>query len=385
VNPSHNLPDKIEVAEQRLPGEPDIGEEEAERRGLPDICLYNQDGWAVAIECKVEAALSISQLKRHRRTLERRGFDQVAVLAVAGKRRAVRLPRTTVLHQWTDLYDWACAQRSKSAWAPRLVEYMETVERKLVEDEYLTDANLTHFSGIPFGPDRPYTYLEGKRLLRLAMHELRAKKVFERTLGADLKGGSRGAITGSMGSDVWDFIPLRVARKGDIFTKSPHMTLSIGWDRLYPLVTIPNGIRSTLRQPVLDLKRDGFRDLVCDIVRRMCDVMRECPGAQPMIRVVQRHSRTQRSKPIQDALIHFDMRTALLPTERRRDRSRVKYQPQWIDAAFGAFSRKASNLQLELGLWMDYDRCPEVRTRKALDLVTAAWLSCKPLLRVMSR
>ena len=71
--------------------------------------------------------------------------------------------------------------------------------------------------------------------------------------------------------------------------------------------------------------------------------------------------------------------------ERPRDRSGVKYQPQWLEAAFSAFENKASNLQLELGLWMAYDRCPEVRTRKALDLVVEAWLSCRPLLDILIR
>src|SRR2546426_9859048 len=65
VTLAHETPDQVDVAEQRLPGESDTNEIEADRRGLPDICLYNDDGWSVAIECKVEAELSASQLNRH--------------------------------------------------------------------------------------------------------------------------------------------------------------------------------------------------------------------------------------------------------------------------------------------------------------------------------
>jgi len=258
VNSARDMPAKIDVAEQRLPGESDTKEEEADRRGLPDICLYSDDSWAVAIECKVEARLSAAQLVRHRRTLERRGFDHVAVLAVTGKKTTVRIPRTIMLHKWTDFYDWACAERSKSKWATKFAEYIETVERKLEEDKYLTDAKLTHFSGIPFSSDRPYTYLEAKRVLRLAMDELRTRRVLERAVDADLRADSRPAITGKRGLGVWDFIRLRVARRASVFTEYPHMTLSISSERFYPHVTIPNGIRGPLRQNLLDLKWEGF-------------------------------------------------------------------------------------------------------------------------------
>ena len=385
VNSAHDTNARIDVAEQRLPGEPDTSEEEADRRGLPDICLYNDDGWALAIECKVEARLSAEQLIRHRRTLERRGFDPVTVLAVTGKDIATRLPRKIMLHKWTDFYDWACAERVRSEWATRFADYLETVERTLVEDKYLTDATLTHFSGVPFSPNRPYTYLEAKRVLRLAMDELRNTRRLERALGADLKARGRTAITGKKGSSVWDFIPLKAAHSANVFTQCPHMTLSIGEERFYPHVTIPNGIRGTLKKNLLDLKWDGFREVVADIAGRMCRAVQGCPGAHPTLRLQQRHYRSQRSEPTVDALVHLDLRTALRRAERPRDRSGVKYQPQWLEAAFSAFENKASNLQLELGLWMAYDRCPEVRTRKALDLVVATWLSCKPILRIMLR
>jgi hypothetical protein len=262
---------------------------------------------------------------------------------------------------------------------------METVERKLVEDEYLTDATLTHFSGVPFDSDRPYTYLEAKRVLRLAMDELRARRVLERALGADLKAKGRPAITGKKGSSVWDFVPLKAARSTNAFTQCPHMTLSIGEERFYPHLTIPNGIRGPLRKNLLDLKWDGFRAVVADIAERMRRAMKECPGANPTLRLLQRHYLSQKGPSTTDALIQLDLRTALPRGERHRDHSGVKYQPQWLEAAFSAFENKASNLQLEFGLWMPYDRCPEVRTRKALDLVVETWLSCRPILRIMFR
>lgn len=65
------------LVEQSLPGDPPASEEEAERKGLPDIVIHDGAVWCVLIESKVQAALTEDQLTRHERTLRRRGFDQI--------------------------------------------------------------------------------------------------------------------------------------------------------------------------------------------------------------------------------------------------------------------------------------------------------------------
>ncbi len=55
---------------------------------------------------------------------------------------------------------------------------------------------MTYFSGIPFGKDQPYNYLEAKRLLNLALGKLRQRKDLQQELGMDPEGKGRPAITG---------------------------------------------------------------------------------------------------------------------------------------------------------------------------------------------
>ena len=77
---------KLLITEQSLPGDPPESEEQAERKGLPDIIIHDGDAWCLLIESKVQAPLTDDQLARHERTLRRRGFDYVSrvVLTKAG-------------------------------------------------------------------------------------------------------------------------------------------------------------------------------------------------------------------------------------------------------------------------------------------------------------
>ena len=81
----------------------------------------------------------------------------------------------------------------------------------------------TTVTGIPFGQDHPYTYLEAKRLLRLLMAELRSESSLD-AVGINRSSEGRPAITEGAGS-VWDFLPLTVAAPGVAFTKFPHATV----------------------------------------------------------------------------------------------------------------------------------------------------------------
>ncbi|HUW10489.1 MAG TPA: hypothetical protein VM537_12230 [Anaerolineae bacterium] len=67
-----NTPPKsaqLEIIEQRLPGDAEVSEEVAQRRGLPDFCIHDGDEWCLAIESKVMASLSAGQLRRHEGTM----------------------------------------------------------------------------------------------------------------------------------------------------------------------------------------------------------------------------------------------------------------------------------------------------------------------------
>ena len=44
--------DKLTIIEQSLPGQEEFDEKEAVKRGLPDACIYDDNGWILIIESK---------------------------------------------------------------------------------------------------------------------------------------------------------------------------------------------------------------------------------------------------------------------------------------------------------------------------------------------
>ena len=96
------------------------------------------------------------------------------------------------------------------------------------------------FSGIPFGRNNPYNYLEAKRVLRLAMDELRRRSDLKNELGMDPAASGRSAITGRESTRIWDFLRLRQSQNATSFTEFPHLTLSIQQEQLFALVTVPH-------------------------------------------------------------------------------------------------------------------------------------------------
>lgn len=369
---------KLEIVEQRLPGEEESDEGEAERRGLPDAWIHDKQSWALILENKIQAPLNPNQLARHRRMAERRGFSDIYVAAVVA-RGPKRLAGGGVrIIEWTELYSWLLKERT-SEWAVRLAEYMEILERKLAEQEYLREGTLTVFAGIPFGKTHPYNYHEAKRLLRLALDELRTRRVLQRELGMNSKGAGRPAITGREGSSVWDFLPLARARGVRTFTEYPHLTLGIQRDRLLTIITIPNGIRPKLRRNLLIGGKGGFLAMIEQVHNNLHSALNAVEGAVPYVEIVQRHYPTQRSEPLVDARLQFDLRTAFRRPNRWR--KSVKTQPQWIDAVYNVLASKHSNVQAAVGVAFPYDRCPVVHTPGILNNIADTWLACKPLIR----
>src|SRR2546422_9864387 len=64
---------QLRITEQQVPGELVSGDED-EGRGLPDACVFDNEGWALLVEAKVQAGISQDQLRRHSATAQRRGF-----------------------------------------------------------------------------------------------------------------------------------------------------------------------------------------------------------------------------------------------------------------------------------------------------------------------
>ena len=371
----------LEIVEQRIPGEPEREGQDAngqEASGIPDAWIHDGESWCLLIESKVASPLENDQLRRHTSTAERRNFTNVNLLAIAVVEPKGALPFDVRFRQWSEVYEWLIREAPTSAWAGRTAQYFEVAERKLSNEGYLKEGTLTTFTGFAFGRNEPYSYLEAKRQLRLATDELRKRRDLVDALGMDPNGKGRGAITGSQGDAVWDYLPLNGAPEK--FTQFPHLTISVQSDRLVTIITVPNGIQPRLRKRIVDLGPDGFFDLAKNIGKRLSAVSRNHPGAAPYIEAVQRRYPSQRAEAIYDARIEFDLRTAFGDDTVK---PRVKRQPQWLTAIYDATTNSGSNLQLGIGAIFPYGRCPATGERRILDGIAEAWISCRPLLETM--
>lgn len=372
----------LDIVEQSFPGEVPRSEEEAEKRGLPDACIYQDDRWALVIESKVAAKLTYDQLRRHEKTAERRGFKRVAVLAIDTECPVRPLPNSWLFRSWAEIYAWLIKESVTSEWARRVAEYFVAAEKRFVGEGYPVEGTLTTFAGIPFGADEPYNYPEAKRLLKLAMDELRKNRKLVRQMGIAPHASGRGAITGREGSAVWDFLQLQGLKKGEAFTKLPHLTLAIEEDRLLVMVTIPHGIRSELRRNLVGLGSNGFQALFSSLNTELLRALRKAKGATPWVAVVQRRYPSQKSAAILDARIEYNLQTAF---SKKQSKALVKSQPQWLEATYDALCSKRSNLQVAVGASFPYRLCVATKNPRIVDHIAHTWLACRPLLDAMLR
>lgn len=371
--PSGNL----HVVEQMLPGEENQEElSEQQRRSLPDGWISTDDGWALLIESKIGCRLEADQIKRHRLTALRRGFTRVSILALVLETPKQSIDSELKIHLWTELYTWLQGEGQDSEWARRLSEYLEILEAKLVRDEILTAGTLTVFSGIPFGMDSPYNYPEAKRVLRLAMDELRLRNDLRKAFGIDRNAGGRSAITGKESSAVWDYLPLAASTDANFFTNYPHLTLGLHREYMHAIVVVPNSIRADFRRNLLGQGLESFRAIFSEILRQFDQRLNSVAGAVPWVELIQRRYPSQRAEPFVDALLEFDLRTAFLDSN--ASEKRPKWQSQWLQSVYDALNDRKANLQLATGVRFTYNRCP-ANQPIILDHIANAWISCKPL------
>lgn len=368
-------PKSINIIEQQLPGEIELAEEDSERLGLPDAWIYNDDTWSLVIECKISSQLKNDQLKRHFNTARKRGYEDVLVLAIDVTKPKRDLPEYAIFKTWSEIYTWLTKQGRQSNWAMKTAKYMEIAEYKLANEEYLKEGTLTVFSGIPFSDDEPYNYPEAKRLIKLAMEDLRSRKNLVKQLDVNPNGTGRGAITGKYGIGVWDYLRIKGSNNSEDFTKYPHFTLGIHRDRILVTVTIPHRINPAFRRNIVNLDYDGYEKLMSKVNQNLKKGLRKARGFAPWVTVVQRRYPTQRSVPIMDANLEFDLRTAFSGGAKQP----VKTQSQWLKATFDALTNKKSNLQVTVGAIFPYRYCAKTKSPEILNYVEATWLACKPL------
>lgn len=359
----------LEIVEQNVPGSPDDNANELEQAGLPDLCVYTQEGWAVLFEMKVQSRLTKSQLVRHVKTAQRHGFEEPQLVALTVGKSAKPLHGVKSV-AWSQVYSWFDQKRDTSPWARTLVEYMEVFEARAPAEEYEIRGTITMFNGLRFDEKSPFTYREGKRILGLLADNLQSRKDLQKELKIDPIGKRRPAIT--RGPDVWDFIPLRIAR-GHPFIEFPHLTMVFRDAHALAAVTVPNGV-SGIKTRLKASGIDEFHDVVTDIEKRIRPIIKRSKTAKPIIYATQRHYRSQRSQPSIDGRIEADLRTFV-----NSNSSRIKYQPQWIDAIYEMLIHKKSNIQFGIEMRFDYS-CPVVRSPKAEGLFADSWKAMRPLI-----
>lgn len=360
----------IEIGLQRVPGQ-EVDSIKDGKEGLPDGCFFDQNGWAVVLEAKVQAGISIDQLKRHRKTSARYGYEQPYVVLLSID-KPKSLPDWATHLEWKNLYSWFSRRTADSSWARHFVEYMQVFEAKMIAKDYNIRGTLTMFDGFKFSDTEPYTYSEGKRLIRLAGDELRKRKKLVKALGVDIKAAGRSAITRGEHGAVWDFLPLKIGA-GKPFTSTVHPTLVIRPQESGIAFTVPNamkGVRSTLR----DSGVDGLGRMLSQVEKNLRPVLKKVEKAKPIIYIHQRHYKSQRSYPETDGRVEVDLRTILSAAK-----GHLKHQPGWLNCIYELLVNKKTNMQ-----WGVQLHCPHsekvMQSAKAIDIMVDTWGAMTPVM-----
>lgn len=365
----------IEFGLQRVPGQETNFEKDG-KEGLPDGCFFDQDGWAVVIEAKVQAGILIKQLKRHRKTSIRYGYEHPHVVLLSID-KPKSLPDWVIHLEWKNLYSWFNRRVAKSEWAKHFVEYMHVFEAKMIAKDYKIRGTLTMFDGFKFSDTEPYTYAEGKRLIKLLGGELRKRKKLVTALGIDTREIGRTAITRGDGGSIWDFIPLKIGR-GKPFTAMVHPTLAIRPQEIGIALTVPNamrGVRSTLK----NRDSESLGQMLSQVEKNLRGILKMVKTAKPMIYILQRHYKSQRSNPEKDGRIEVDLRTVLDIAK-----GPLKHQPGWLECIFELLVNKKTNMQWGIEL-----HCPHsesvMQSAKAIDIMVDTWIAMKPLMDFVTK
>ncbi len=362
----------LRITEQQVPGLVEADAEDIDTSGLPDACVFTDEGWAVLFECKVQAHVDAEQLRRHRATAIRHGFESPHLVVIAVDETAGNVPDGIIRITWKDVYRWF-GKRSHEPWASEFIRYMQTFERKMIAKDYEIRGTITMFDGLRFDASNPYTYREAKRLIRLLGDQLQARKDLHK-IGVDPKGERRPAITGRGAEAVWDFLPLRIARNAKQFTWYPHLTMVLNSSRAIAAVTVPNDVKGGLSSKLAELGLEGFMEQMAEFEERLRRIVDLSSGAKPMVYATQRHYRSQRSPAEVDARLDADLRTAVPGVQ-----AGVKYQPQWLEAIYEVLVNKQSNLQFGIEVQFSYD-CKLLRSAKAVNLFADTWKALQPLI-----
>jgi hypothetical protein len=249
---------------------------------------------------------------------------------------------------------------------------MHVFEARMIAKDYNIRGTLTMFDGFKFSDAEPYTYAEGKRLIRLLGDELRKRKKLVKALDVDVEEAGRSAITKGDYGSVWDFLPLKIGR-GKPFTAAVHPALVIRPQEVEIALTVPNamrGVRNTLRKS----DSESLGRMLSQVEKNLRPVLKKVKTAKPMIYIHQRHYKSQRSYPETDGRVEVDLRTVLSTAK-----GLLRHQPGWLECVFELLVNKKTNMQ-----WGVQLHCPHsekvMQSAKAIDVMVDTWVAMKPLM-----
>lgn len=361
----------IDLGVQSLPGqEQSICQEE--RDSVPDAYFCDNDSWAVIIESKVQAAISNNQLRRHQKKAKNYGYINSIVVVISVDPPNRHLSGVKYI-TWKSIYKWFAARLEKSSWVRHFVDYMEIYESKMLAQNYNIQGTITMFSGFHFTEESPYTYREGKRLIKVLGQEFRKNKRLINKLGIDPKGEGRPALTRGDEGAVWDFIPLKFA-KGAAFTSYPHATYVIRPKNAGVAITVPHRIKVSFKNKLKNIGIDGFKKLLREVEKNLRKPVMMARGTKPLVYIVQRHYKSQRSTPETDGRIEVDLRTLIDSPD-----TNLKHQPMWAEAIYEILINKKTNIQLGIEPRFPFTaKC--MQSEKAVEVLVDAWIAMKPLI-----
>ena len=364
----------LSFACQAAPGEPSrlATEEDPIESSVPDAWIFQEGaGWALVIESKAAARLDEKQLRRHIDTAERKGFQNLHVLAVTADDAAPAWlaglsTRTDV--RWTS---WACVYEFLSKrdsysnpiakfLGQQFLEYLRVAEAR----QMAGDRVLTSFTGIPFGPDHPYNDPEARVVLRALMQKLRPRLACSKVLSVPSRFEQK-PLTGT-----WDVIGFEFAASGEPFTSHPHLTVWVGDGSAIEL-TIPNGARAEYWKRLRGADSRLLDGALSEVVEQTRPLRRAVGRGRTeprlMLEINQRHFHARRQE-IVDGRLEFDL-DALYARE-----GPVKPLPTWLEAA-RAILAGLGQANVQVGLYAQYpfSETSVSRTPEFVDaLVTAA-------------
>ncbi len=335
VNPPEG---PLRISCQFLPGEVSrrpLSDEEVERRSLPDFWIWTGTGeWAVAGECKVTAGLGIDQLRRHAATARRLGFHRPHLLMITGRgarpvwaTESLGVPMSWLA--WSRLFQFL-SDRANGQLISDFLEYMRIAEDQLMAEGY-EGAPLTTFTGIPFGPEQPYSEPQARVILRALMAALRPK--LARISGLRVDPAIGRPVLGGGWEHAWDIVGFSFARGVETFTEAPHLTVAVGRTEAAMQLTVPHGAHTSYWARLQQAGAAVLRDRLSSVTRLIRPIRRhvgaEAWEPQLSLQLYQRHFYAQR-RPTLDGFVRFEV-DALFATKRKLN-PRVKTVPSWLDA-----------------------------------------------------